>query len=258
MTWSGDIGSTFAVLANQIAAGLNFSISGVPYWNSDTGGFNDNTPSNTAYDEIFTRWFQFSAFCPMLRIHGNNDKAIYLFPTATENILINYDQLRYHLLPYIYSVSWQVTSAGYTMMRPLVMDFRADTNVFGIKDQFMFGPALMPCPVTVSGATNRSVYLPAGASWYQLLDRVKQTPAARRSARRRRLTPCRSSCAPVRSCPTARTSNTRCRVTDPMELRVYRGADGSFTLYEDEGDNYNYESGSYATIPFTWNEPRKH
>jgi len=253
VTWSGDIGSTFAVLANQIAAGLNFSISGVPYWNTDTGGFNDNSPTNTAYAEIFTRWFQFSAFCPMLRIHGNHAKEIYNFPSATQTILINYDQLRYHLLPYIYSVSWQVTSAGYTMMRPLVMDFRTDTNVFNIKNQFMSGPALMACPVTTANATVRSVYLPAGTTWYDFWTGTTnaggQTISAAAAIDTMPIYVRAGSILPYGPDIQYATQS-----VDPIELRVYRGANGSFTLYEDEGDNYNYETGSYATIPFTWNE----
>ena len=253
MTWSGDINATWSVFANQIPAGLNFSVSGVPYWNTDTGGFFDNSPADTAYAELFTRWFQFSAFCPMLRVHGNNAKEMWRFPTATQPILISYDQLRYHLLPYIYSVSWQVTSTGYTMMRPLVMDFRADTNVFGIKDQFMFGPALMACPVTTSGAANRSVYLPAGTIWTDFW--TGRTNAGGQTI---------NAAAAIDTMPIFVRAGSilpygpdiqyATQSVDPIELRVYRGANGSFTLYEDEGDNYNYETGSCATIPITWNE----
>jgi alpha-D-xyloside xylohydrolase len=253
VTWSGDINGTFAVMAQQIAAGLNFSISGIPYWNTDTGGFNDNTPGDTAYDEIFTRWFQFSAFCPLLRIHGNNNKAIYLFPAATENILINYDQLRYHLLPYNYSVSWMVTSQGYTMMRPLVMDFQSDTSVYNIPDQYMFGPALLVNPVTVAGATNRNVYLPAGTGWVNFW--TGQTNAGGQTI---------SAAAAIDTLPLFVRAGSiipygpsiqyAAQSADPIELRIYRGANGSFTLYEDEGDNYDYETGGYATIPITWND----
>jgi alpha-D-xyloside xylohydrolase len=253
VTWSGDINATWSVFANQIPAGLNFSVSGVPYWNTDTGGFNDGSPTDTAYAELFTRWFQFSAFCPMLRVHGNNAKEMWRFPAATQAILISYDQLRYHLLPYIYSVSWQVTSEGYTMMRPLVMDFRADTNVFGIKDQFMFGPALMACPVTTSGAANRSVYLPAGTIWTDFW--TGQTNAGGQTI---------NAAAAIDTMPIFVRAGSilpygpdiqyATQSVDPIELRVYRGANGSFTLYEDEGDNYNYETGSCATIPITWNE----
>jgi alpha-D-xyloside xylohydrolase len=253
VTWSGDIGSSFSVLANQIPAGLNFSISGVPYWNTDTGGFNDGSPTDSAYAEVFTRWFQFSTFCPMLRIHGNNAKEIWRFPSATQTILINYDKLRYHLLPYIYSVSWQVTSAGYTMMRPLVMDFRSDTNVFNIGNQFLFGPALMANPVTTASATSRNVYLPAGATWYDFW--TGQTTAGGQTV---------SAAAAIDTMPIFVRAGSilpygpdiqyASQSVDPMEIRVYRGENGSFTLYEDEGDNYNYETGSHATIPFTWNE----
>lgn len=253
VTWSGDIGSSWTDLANQIPAGLNFSVSGVPYWNTDTGGFNDASPGSASYAEIFTRWFQFSTFCPMLRVHGNNDKAMWNFPAATQPVLINYDRLRYHLLPYIYSVSWQVTSAGYTMMRPLVMDFRTDTNVFAVKDQFLFGPALMPCPVTTAGAATRQVYLPAGATWFNFW--TGATNGGGQTI---------TTAAPIETLPLFVRAGSilpygpdiqyASQSVDPMELRVYRGANGGFTLYEDENDNYNYESGRCATIPMTWNE----
>lgn len=252
-TWSGDINGDFPTLTKQIAVGLNFSISGVPYWNTDTGGFNDNAPGDPAYDELFTRWFQFSAFCPILRIHGNNNKAIYLFPTATETNLINFDQLRYHLIPYIYSVAWMVTRQGYTMMRPLIMDFQSDTNVFDIANQYMFGPALMACPVTVAGATNRDVYLPSGSIWYDFW--TGETNAGGQTI---------SAAAPISIMPVQVRAGSiipygppiqyAMEDHDPIELRVYRGANGSFTLYDDEGDNYDYESGSYATIPITWDD----
>jgi endoglucanase len=252
VTWSGDIGSNWTSLANQIPAGLNFSVSGVPYWNTDTGGFWDNPATDPAYAEIFTRWFQFSTFCPMLRIHGNNAKEIWRFPGVNQSALINYDKLRYHLLPYIYSTSWQVTSAGYTMMRPLVMDFRTDGNVFGIKDQYMFGPSLMPCPVTSPGVTARNVYLPAGTVWYDFW--TGATNAGGQAV---------SAAAPIDKMPIFVRAGSvlpmgpdiqyAAQNLDPMEIRVYPGANGSFNLYEDEGDNYNYESGVCATIPFTWN-----
>jgi alpha-D-xyloside xylohydrolase len=253
VTWSGDINGDFPTLAEQIPAGLNFSISGIPYWTTDTGGFNDNGTTNTAYDEVFTRWFQFSTFCPLLRIHGNNNKALYYFPSPYYSVLTNYDQLRYHLVPYIYSVSWMVSQGGYTMMRPLVMDFQQDTNVFNIPDQYMFGPALMACPVTVAGATSRNVYLPSGATWYDFW--TGQTYAGGQTL---------AASAPLQTMPLYVPAGSvlpygtniqyAVQTNDPVELRIYRGASGSFTLYEDENDNYDYESGSYATIPITWND----
>jgi alpha-D-xyloside xylohydrolase len=254
VTWSGDIQGNWDVFAKQIPAGLNFSASGIPYWNTDTGGFWGGDPAKVAYSELFTRWFQFSAFCPMFRVHGTNKpKEIWRFDDATQKILITYDQLRYHLLPYIYSVSWRVTSDGYTMMRPLVMDFRSDTNVFNIPDQYLFGPALMVSPVIKAGATNRNVYLPSGANWVDFWTGKNYSGGQTIEA-----------ASPIETVPLFMRDGSiipygpaieyAMETNDPIELRVYRGADGAFTLYEDEGDNYNYEKGKYATIPITWNE----
>ena len=256
VTWSGDIDSTWASFALQIPAGLNFSISGIPYWNTDIGGYQDNngTPTDPAYAELFTRWFQFGAFCPMFRVHGQNfGKEMWQFPTNTEAILINFDQLRYHLLPYIYSVSWMVTTNGYTMMRPLMMDFGRDANVYNIPDQYMFGPAMMASPVTQSGVTNRDVYLPAGTTWYDFWTGQTYTGGQTNNAT-----------APITQMPLYVPAGSiipygpsiqyATQSVDPIELRVYRGANGAFTLYEDENDNYDYESGAFATIPFSWND----
>ncbi len=254
VTWSGDIRGTWPVFQRQIPAGLNFSISGIPYWNTDTGGFFAGDPADPGYAELFTRWFQFSAFCPMFRVHGtDHPKEMWRFDTNTENILIRYDQLRYHLIPYIYSVSWMVTHGGYTMMRPLVMDFQSDTNVFNIPDQYMFGPALMPCPVSVAGATSRNVYLPSGTSWYDFWTGATyaggQTVSAAATIDKLPIYVCAGSIIPYGTA-----IQYAMQTNDLIELRVYRGADGKFTLYEDEGDNYNYEKGKYATIPIEWSE----
>ncbi len=148
--------------AAQIPGGLSFAISGMPYWTTDIGGY-FGTPS----EELFTRWFQFGAFCPTFRIHGQAPKELYGSQWSAQGKanMLAVDNLRYRLMPYIYSLAWKVTSQGYTIMRPLVFDFQNDTKVYGIKDQFMFGPALLVNPVTATGATSRSVYLPAG-TWY--------------------------------------------------------------------------------------------
>jgi alpha-D-xyloside xylohydrolase len=256
VTWSGDIDSTWPAFAEQIPAGLNFSISGIPYWNTDIGGYLDDngSPTDPSYAELFTRWFQFGAFCPMFRVHGQNfGKEMWQFPPATEAILINYDQLRYHLLPYIYSVAWMVTSQGYSMMRPLVMDFRFDANVYNIPDQYMFGPAMMVNPVVQAGVTNRSVYLPTGKTWYDFW--TGQTYAGGNINIAAASIGIMPLFVPAGSIiPYGPSIQYASQSVDPMELRIYRGASGSFTLYDDEGDNYNYESGSYATIPISWND----
>jgi alpha-D-xyloside xylohydrolase len=254
VTWSGDIKGTWGVFAKQIPAGLNFSISGIPYWNTDTGGFFGGDPADPKYAELFTRWFQFSAFCPMFRVHGTGKpKEMWRFDDATQKILIKYDVLRYHLLPYIYSASWMVTHDGYTMMRPLIMDFRTDTNVFNIPDQFLLGPALMACPVTKAGETSRSVYLPMAAGWYDFWTGEKLAGGQTVTA----TSPIETMPLYVRAgsiLPYGPDIQYAAQSSDPIELRVYRGADGQFTLYEDEGDNYDYEKGVYATIPITWDD----
>jgi alpha-D-xyloside xylohydrolase len=268
ITWSGDIQGTWQVLRRQIPAGLNFSLSGIPYWNTDTGGFFGNrsagngNPADPKYQELFSRWFQFSAFCPMFRVHGsyglNPGKEFYLFDEKTQGILRTYLDLRYRLMPYIYSVAWQVTSNGNTFMRPLVMDFPNDQKVLNIGDQYLFGPSIMVAPVTTAEAATRSVYLPAsGAPWYDFW--TGATSAAGQSV---------DAVAPVETLPLyirpgsiipmgpfLQYSNEK--PADPIEVRIYPGANGSFTLYEDEGDSYRYEKGSFATIPFTWDDASK-
>ena len=257
VTWSGDTTANWDTFARQIPAGLNFAVSGIPYWNTDIGGFFGNNPNDPKFVELFTRWFQFGAFCPMFRVHGTtNPKEMWRFDQATQKILIDYDRLRYHLIPYIYSTSWMVTHDGYTMMRPLVMDFRPDTNVFDIPDQFLFGPALMACPVTGAGETNRSIYLPPGRAWYDFWTGKKLTEGQTITA----ASPIETMPLYVRAgsiIPYGPDIEYAAQGSDPIELRVYRGADSHFTLYEDENDNYNYEKRMYATIPFDWNETKQ-
>ena len=257
VTWSGDIRGTWDVLRREIPAGLNFSASGIPYWNTDIGGFFGGKVSDPNYRELFARWFQFGAFCPMFRVHGTGDsKEMWKFDRDTENILIQYDQLRYRLLPYIYSVSWMVTNHGYTMMRPLVMDFRTDTEVLSIPDQYMFGPSLMINPVTQAHATARSVYLPGKGSWYDFWTGQKYAGGAPVIA-----------AAPIQTLPIFVRAGAILPMGEvvqyaeqdpqgPLEIRLYRGANGSFELYDDEGDNYDYEKGAYATIPLKWDDTR--
>ena len=247
--WSGDINATASVYAAQIPGGLGYAISGMPYWTTDIGGY-----FGTPTEELFTRWFQFGAFCPTFRIHGQAPKELYgsqWSATGKANMLA-VDNLRYRLMPYIYSLAGMVTNQGYTMMRPLVFDFQNDTKVYGIADQFMFGPALLVNPVTTMGATSRSVYLPAG-TWYDFWTGATSTGGATSTAN----APLSQLPIYVRAgsiLPMGPNIQYATQSADPLEIRVYKGQNGSFTLYEDEGDTYDYENGQYAQIPFTWDD----
>ena len=247
--WSGDINATAAVYAAQIPGGLSYAISGLPYWTTDIGGY-----FGTPTEELFTRWLQFGAFCPTFRIHGQAAKELYgsqWSATGKANMLA-VDNLRYRLMPYIYSLAWMVTNQGYTIMRPLVFDFQDDTKVYGITDQYMFGPALLVNPVTATGATSRSVYLPAG-TWYDFYSGATTTGGATSTAS-----------APLSQIPIYVRAGSivpmgpmiqyATQSADPLEIRVYKGQNGSFTLYEDENDNYNYETGQHAEIQFSWDD----
>lgn len=255
ITWSGDTRGTWAVFRQQIPAGLNFSISGIPYWNTDIGGFFGGDPASPGYAELFTRWFQFATFNPIFRIHGTGKpKEIWRFPPATQRVLIAFDRLRYRLLPYIYSVAWRVTHDGDTMLRPLPMDFPADPAVRDIGDEFLFGPAILVCPVTTAGATSRRVYLPAGGGWTDFWtgQRVGAGKTIDAPAPIDRLPLYVRAGAIMPMGPDI--TYTGEKPAAPLALHVWPGADGSFVLYEDQGDSYAYEKGAYATIPLHWDE----
>ena len=254
--WSGDVDPNWETFRRQIPAGLNYSLSGAPYWTTDIGGFVAANPDDPAYRELYIRWFQFGAFCPIFRAHGTrttNQNEIWSYGADTQKILTAYDQLRYRLMPYIYSLAWKTTSEGYTIMRPLVMDFRTDKRAQNIGGQFLFGPAILVNPVTEAGATTRRVYLPE-ATWYDFwTGAVLQGPQEIESPApidRLPLYVRAGSIVPLGPDVEYATE----KPADPLEIRVYRGANGSFTLYEDENDNYNYERGAHATIRFAWDE----
>jgi alpha-D-xyloside xylohydrolase len=254
--WSGDINSDWTFFRKQIPAGLNYSVSGLPYWTTDIGGFVSGDPDDSAYRELFIRWFQFGTFNPILRVHGTrstNQNELWSYGPEAQKILTDYDRLRYRLLPYIYSLAWMTTSQSYTPMRGLVMDFRTDPQAANIGDQFMFGSAFLVKPVTEPDATTTSLYLPQ-ARWYDFWTGA-QAQGPRRievpsPLDRLPLYVRAGSIVPMG--PQIQWSTEK--PADPIELRVYRGADGQFTLYEDENDNYNYEKGVYATIPFRWDD----
>jgi alpha-D-xyloside xylohydrolase len=254
--WSGDINPTWETLRRQIPAGLNLSVSGVPYWTTDIGGFTDSNPDDPAYRELFVRWLEFGTFCPIFRVHGTrttNQNELWSYGAETQKTLVAYDKLRYRLMPYIYSLAWKTTNEGYTIMRPLVMDFRNDVRAQNIGDEFSFGPALLVAPVIEQAATARHLYLP-DATWYDFW--TGQTTAGGRAID----TP-----APIDKLPLYVRAGSILplgpdleyateKIADPIEIRIYRGADGSFTLYEDENDNYDYEKGAHATILLTWDD----
>jgi len=258
--WSGDISGDWLTFARQIRGGLNLSLTGLPYWTTDTGGFFHprNQYTSADYNELLTRWFEWSTFCPILRIHGNGTSTeMWNWLPTTQTNLLAYDQLRYRLLPYNYAVAWKITSDHYTPMRALVMDFAKDAKVLPISDEYMFGPAFLVSPVTTAQATSRAVYLPAGTSWVNFW--TGETTAGGVTV---------TADAPVGILPLFVRAGAIVpmgpvlqyateKQADPVEIRVYRGADGKFTLYEDEGDSYNYEKGAYATIPLIWNDSKQ-
>ncbi len=273
--WSSDITCTFRALKSQVPQAINACASGIPYWTSDIGGYlsrvsKDGIPdwSEPKYRELFTRWFQFGTFSPIFRIHGKGERAIFSdnWDAQTKTILLKYDDLRYRLLPYIYSLSAKVTMDNYTILRSLAFDFRNDPAIYSIPDQYMFGPAFMVSPVTeqmysdataTSNSTTRNVYLPKGADWYDFWKGNKltggQTVSADASIDILPLYIKAGSILPMGP----KMEYTTQRPADTIELRIYPGANGSFKFYEDANDNYNYEKGEYATFNFTWNDVKK-
>jgi alpha-D-xyloside xylohydrolase len=254
-SWSGDISSNWANFQNQLSAGLNFCLSGIPYWTTDIGGYFGTDWTTQANQELMIRWFQYGTFCPLFRIHGKGDKALVSTGSFTQNTidhLVMYDKLRYRLMPYIYSLAWKVTNENYTIMRHLVMDYRADANVKNIDNQFLFGPFMMINPVTTAGASTRSVYLPSG-NWFDFWTGKQyaggQTITAQAPLDKMPIYVKAGSIIPMG--PEITYANQK---VDSMEIRVYKGANGKFVLYEDEGDTYNYETGQYSEIPFIYSD----
>lgn len=273
-TWSGDIGTRWEDMKAQISAGLNFSISGIPYWTMDIGGFcvedryvagqmeyNKSEKENADYNEwreLNTRWYQFGAFAPLYRSHGQYPfREIWnIAPQGhpAYNSILYYTNLRYRLMPYIYTLAGMTYFNDYTIMRPLVMDFSADKNVENIGDQFMFGPALMVCPVYKYKERRRDVYFPNKGGWYDFY-------SGEYIAGGQKLTVD----APYEKIPLfvkegsiipfgPEIQYTGEKPAETIVLYVYRGKDGTFTLYEDEGVNYNYEKGACSNIPFYYND----
>ena len=258
IVWSGDIYADWQTLREQVVAGLNCCASGVPYWNSDIGGFFSKDPEDPAYAELFVRWLQFGCFCPIMRIHGTNfAKEPWRFPEPYASVIEQYIRLRYELLPYIYSTAGQTWLTNSTMMRPLVVDFASDAEACRVNDQYMFGPSLMVCPVLEPASGTRCVYLPKGCDWYNYWTGKPEEGGRIIQAE------CPLEVVPVyvpagAILPTiAPIQHTGELAEQAIRLRYYPGGDGSFLLYEDSGDGYGYEQGEYSTIPLEWRDAER-
>ena len=300
--WSGDVNSSWDMLRKQVPAGLSFSLTGNPNFNTDIGGFfcgsyntkgKGSAPQNPQFQELYVRWMQYGLFCPVFRSHGADaPREIWQFGKKGEPV---YDaiekqiRLRYRLLPYLYSTAWQVTSNNDSYMRPLFSDFAADKKVWDVTDEFLFGRSILAAPIVnpqyteekiirtdamtgwdrkeVRGeksevrdmidwsATKTAVkYLPKGATWYDFWTNKQykggQTITLETSFNRVPMFVRAGSILPLG--PEMQWVGEK--KWDNLELRIYPGADGQFVLYEDEGDNYNYEKGVYSVIQFSWND----
>lgn len=266
-TWSGDVSSDWGTLRRQIPGALNFSLSGNPYWNSDIGGFfagrynAGGGAKNPDFQELYVRWMQFAAFTPMMRSHGTDiRREIYQFGKRGEwafDVQEKYINLRYSLLPYIYSTSWDVSKNNGTFMRALVMDFSQDKNVWNIDNEYMFGQSFLVNPVTEKGKEEQDVYLPGGSDWFDFWTNEKTTGGITVTKKTMiDIIPLYVKAGSIIPFGPKVQFATE-KKWDNLELRIYPGADGTFTLYEDENDNYNYEKGAYTEILLTWNNDTK-
>ncbi len=301
--WSGDVASSWDMLRKQVPAGLSFSLTGNPNFNTDIGGFfcgsyntrgSGSAPRNPQFQELYVRWMQYGLFCPVFRSHGADaPREIWQFGKKGEPV---YDaieksiRLRYRLIPYLYSTAWQVTNANGSYLRPLFSDFASDKRVWDMTDEFLFGQSILAAPIVEAQYTEEKIiredamtgwnrkdvtgtdkvlnvdwtatkatkkYLPKGTTWYDFWTNQKykggqdvelqttfdQVPMFVRAGSILPLAP--------------EMQYVGEKSWDELEVRIYPGANGTFTLYEDEGDNYNYEKGKYATITFSWNDAKR-
>lgn len=255
--WSGDVYGSYWGLSHQVAAGLNFALSGYPYWTTDIGGYwppHDNPLADPKYQELYARWFEYGTFCPIFRTHGHRPHNELWAFDKVEPILIQYDKLRYRLMPYIYSLAWRVTNKDYTIQRPLVMDWRTDPKVRDIGDQFMFGPSILVSPVLEPNASHRSLYLPDSPAWYDFWtgESIHGNQEIDANAPLDRIPLYVRSGSVIPLGPEIEYADEK--PGGPIELRIYAGADGEFDLYQDAGDSYDYEKGAHAVIPIRWSQ----
>lgn len=266
--WSGDIGSTWQDMKVQITAGINFSMSGLPFWTMDIGGFvvpgkfeKPDAESLEEWRELVARWSQFGALVPLFRSHGQFPfREIYNVAPETHpayKSFLYYDKLRYRLLPYVYSLAGATYHNDYTIMRGLAMDFPKDTAVLNIADQFLFGPSLLVNPVYQYKKRNRDLYLPACAGWYDLYSGkwYKGQQQINAVAPYERMPVYVKAGSIIPFGPDLQYASEK--TADTIILNVYTGANASFKLYEDEGVNYNYEKGAFSVIPLEYDEASK-
>ena len=301
--WSGDVASSWDMLRKQVPAGLSFSLTGNPNFNTDIGGFfcgsyntkgSGSAPRNPQFQELYVRWMQYGLFCPVFRSHGADaPREIWQFGKKGEPVYDAIEQairLRYRLIPYLYSTAWQVTSNNESYLRPLFSDFAQDKKVWDMTDEFLFGRAILAAPIVEAQYTKERIikedamtgwdkkdskagseetgidftagktatkYLPKGASWYDFWTgqfyRGGQTITLQTTFNRVPMFVRAGSILPLGP----EMEYVGQKAWDNLELRIYPGADGTFTLYEDEGDGYNYEKGVHATILFHWNNARR-
>lgn len=274
MFWSSDISPLWDTLRRQVPTGLNFVASGMPYWSTDIGGWQglpwqhkperpvlldpsdarDNVHGYDDYPELYVRWFEYGTFQPTMRSHGTRERnEVWSYGKAAEPILEKYLKLRYQLLPYIYSLGWYSHETGAPFMRGLFLDFMNDAEALKVRDEYMFGPALLVAPVTEQGMTTRDVYLPAGTDWYNYWTGERLHGGQHITAQ-----------APIDTIPLFVRAGSILPLGAPVlstaypqaiaKVRVYPGADGDFTLYNDDGKTYAYERGENSITHLHWND----
>ncbi|HEU5341510.1 MAG TPA: glycoside hydrolase family 31 protein [Edaphobacter sp.] len=272
--WSSDISPNWDTLKRQVPTGINFVASGMPYWSTDIGGWQylpgyhkpehtplldpsdarDNVGHYDDYPELYVRWFEYGTFQPNFRSHGSRKhNEVWSYGKQAEPILEKFLRLRYQLMPYIYTLGYDAHQTGAPFMRGLFMDFPNDPNVANIGDEYMFGPALLVAPVTDQGATSRSIYLPAGADWYNYWTNERVHGGQRITV-----------AAPIDTIPLFVRAGSILPLGTPVEstndkqsiaeLRVYSGSDGDATIYQDDGSTYDYEQGKFELTHLHWND----
>lgn len=266
-TWSGDVTSNWPTLKKQIPAAINFSLTGLPYWNGDIGGFfagafvKGGGAHNPEFQELYTRWLQFATFTPMMRSHGTDiPREIYQFGKRGDlifDVQEKFINLRYSLLPYTYAIAWNVTHNGGSIIRSLYSEFGQDKQGYENSSEFIFGKSFLVVPVTDKGSQSKSVYLPSGTQWYDFWtgEVLKGGKTVERATPMDIIPLYVKAGSIVPWGPKVQYAAEK--KWDNLTIRIYTGADGNFTLYEDQNDNYNYEKGMYATIDFAWNDESK-